>query len=206
MLRASNNNIKNSTCHFSLEKTCSFSVKPIEALLSHHCSVIWGCSVHHKGTGEQVMAGKWEEVGWDRTMCSTGPGELGGGGSLRCHADFLLQSGTSKERLTEGGVFTCWYLNVTVILRALETRHFFIFFIHVSHLIDSATFTVNVIVLNCQGYNITPYNLVHFRLCFMLSSTDFSWCYTVLCCQETSLNGSDISAVYHYCVSDITIL
>lgn len=50
-----------------------------------------------------------------------------GGGSLRCHADFLLQSGTSKERLTEGGVFTCWYLNVTVILRALETRHFLFF-------------------------------------------------------------------------------
>lgn len=35
-----------------------------------------------------------------------------GGGSLRCHADFLLQSGTSKERLSEEGghmlVFECY--------------------------------------------------------------------------------------------------
>lgn len=47
-------------------------------------------------------------------MCYCGPGE--GGGSLRCHADFLLQSGTSGERLSgmEGGrwgsllVFECY--------------------------------------------------------------------------------------------------
>lgn len=50
-----------------------------------------------------------------------------GGGSLRCHADFLLQSGTSKERLTEGGMFTCWCLNVTVILGGLRNKTLFIF-------------------------------------------------------------------------------
>lgn len=36
--------------------------------------------------------------------------------------------------------------------------------IHISPFIIAGIFIVNVIVVNCQGFNVTPYNLIYFRL------------------------------------------